>query len=156
MKFLNSPPPAWLWLIPMGLCLFGLALAAYSQDHQAFGAHQEIVVTVTAEVPDIAKLEAKAVDILRKWDPALTLTAARAKVRVDGKTDVARCMEYVVINALGSITQAKVSGIRQEVQHPEPAAALIESRTYWRQVGEQADAQGRLSIIDALAGISAQ
>ena len=89
-------------------------------DHPAYGNHQVIQLTVTADVPDIPKAETKAVEILRKWDPSLTLAAARAKVRVDGRTDVARCLEYIYINHLDAITQADVTGIRQEVAHPEP------------------------------------
>lgn len=103
-------------------CFVGAISKAHADEveHPAFGSHQVTQITATAEV-DIPKAEAKAVDILRKWDPSLTLAQARAKVRIDGKTDVARCMEYIYINAFDGITQAHVVGVRQENQHPVPA-----------------------------------
>jgi hypothetical protein len=102
-------------------------LGAQEPEHPAFGPHQVIQLTITVDaldvagkpgVPDIAKIETKAVAILRAWDPSITLVDARAKVRVDGRTDVARCMEYIAIDRLNGISQAKVVGVRQEVQHP--------------------------------------
>lgn len=104
--------------------MFALFAASVpAQEHPAFGAHQVIQLTITADVPDIPKLEARAVDILRRWDPSLTLAGARAKVRVDGKTDVARCLEYITVYQLQQVSQARITGIRQEAQHPEPTGA---------------------------------
>lgn len=91
---------------------------ALAQDqHPAFGPHQTTQLTVETDVGDIQKLEAKAVDVLRTRY-GLTLTEARAKVRLDGKTDVARCLEFVIINALAGISQAKVVGSVVANEHP--------------------------------------
>ena len=60
-------------------------------EHPAFGPRHISQLSLEIEVADIAKLEAKAVDILRtKYGK--TLDEARAMVRVDWKTDVARCI----------------------------------------------------------------
>lgn len=102
----------------LAICVaLGFSQSIAQDEHPAFGNTQSAQLTVDAEVPDIPKLEAKAVDILRtKY--GLTLDEARAKVRIDGKTDVARCLEYVVINALAGITQANVIGSTIVLQHP--------------------------------------
>lgn len=96
-----------------------LTAASYSQEeHPAFAAHQSSTLAVESEVADVPKLEAKAVDVLRtKY--GLTLEEARAKLRVEGKTDVARCLEYVIINALAGIAQARVVASVVGNQHPE-------------------------------------
>ena len=103
------------------LCFASFACAA--QDfvdvpYTVFGPEHTSQLTVESNVPDIAKLEAKAVDILRTKS-GLTLAEARAKVRIDGKTDVARCLEYVIMDALQKITQAEVVGITVANQHPQ-------------------------------------
>jgi hypothetical protein len=108
-------------MIRVAALALSMATSALAQDapHPAFGPTQTSILTVDAEVPDIPKLEAKAIDILRtKY--GLTLAEAREKVRIDGKTDVARCLEYVVINALNGITQATVVGISIQQEHPQP------------------------------------
>jgi|GEM_PF-6508002 len=94
------------------------AVVASQEEHPAFGTQHTSTLVVESQVSDIVKLEAKAVDVLRaKY--GLTLDEARAKVRVDGKTDVARCLEYVIINALAGIAQAEVVASVVGNQHPE-------------------------------------
>lgn len=89
--------------------------------HPAFGSHHTSNLSLDSEVPDIQKLEAKAVEVLRaKY--GLTLSEARAKVRIDGKTDVARCLEFVIINALAGITQANVTASVVAEAHPVSVA----------------------------------
>jgi len=94
--------------------------APIEPEHPAFGQRHTSTLVVESQVADIPKLEAKAVEVLRaKY--GLTLDEARAKVRVDGKTDVARCLEHVIINALAGIAQAEVVASVVGNQHPEPA-----------------------------------
>lgn len=96
----------------------GVCAMAQEPDHPAFAPHQSSTLAVESEVADIPKLEAKAVDVLRaKY--GLTLEEARAQVRIDGKTDVARCLEYVIINAMAGIAQARVVASVVGNQHPE-------------------------------------
>lgn len=96
-------------------------------EHPAFGARHVSHLTVRSNVADIPKLEAKAVEILRRpgtvTGERMTLPEARAVVRVDGKTDVARCLEIVITDRLRGIVQADVSGVRLANEHPEPKAA---------------------------------
>jgi hypothetical protein len=112
----------WKYRLPcMGIALFWLLLIAGTalaqDDHPAFGPTHHTAITADAEVADIPKLEAKAIDILRtKY--GLTLAEARDKVRIDGRTDVARCLEFVYINALQGIAQAKVVATAIANQHP--------------------------------------
>lgn len=107
-------------LFSIAILTLACSIAA-AQDHPAFGQHQVSQLTVEADVPDIPKLEFKVVALLRADDPSLTLAAARARVRIDGKTDVARCMELLIIHTLRGITQAFVVGTVVATQHPEPA-----------------------------------
>ena len=93
------------------------ALAAEPEPHPAFGQHHLTNVRVESSVPDIKKLEDKAVTILRE-KYGLTLEEARAKVRIEGKTDVALCLEFVFINALVAVAQAEVSVVTVENAHP--------------------------------------
>lgn len=110
------------------LCLVHRALAQEPPpEHSAFSAHGFAVMTVEYDTLDIAKLEAKAVDVLRTKS-GLTLAEARAFVRVDGRTDVARCYEVIIPNHLKSITQGTVLGVRIENQHPEPVVAPAEGQ----------------------------
>lgn len=51
------------------------------------------------EVTDVKKVEAKAIAIVRNKD-GLTLAEAQALFRVNGKTNVARCVEYIIRDAV--------------------------------------------------------
>lgn len=104
------------------LCVVRRALAQKPADHSAFSAHGFAIMTVEYDTLDIPKLEAKAVDVLRTKS-GLTLAEARAFLRVDGRTDVARCYEVIIPNHLKSITQGTVIGVRIENQHPAPPLA---------------------------------
>lgn len=102
------------------LCLVHRALAQdLPADHSAFSAHGVSSFSLEYDTLDIAKLEAKAVAVLREKS-GLTLAEARGQVRVDGRTDVARCIEIIVPNHLKSITQATVIATVIGHQHPEP------------------------------------
>lgn len=106
------------------------SLAAPAQDHPAFDPKQTSVLTVYTETPDIPKLEAKAIEILRRvgtvTGETMTLAEARSKVRIDaagnpdpgGRTDVARCIEIVITDRLRGIVQARVTGVRVANEHP--------------------------------------
>jgi hypothetical protein len=119
---------------------FGAA-AQEQPDHPAFVSTQTLHLTVQAEVDDIPKLEAKAIAILRQvgtvTGETMTLEQARAKVRVDaqgnpdpkGRTDVARCLEYVIPNWLKGIAQASVVASRIEAPHPVPTPPASESHS---------------------------
>lgn len=99
------------------LAVISAKALAQEPEHPAFGARHISTLVVESDVADVVKLEAKAVDVLRtKY--GLTLDEARAKVRIDGKTDVARCLEHVIINALAGIAQAEVVGSVVGNQHP--------------------------------------
>lgn len=111
----------WLCMTIFLASFCGNLAATYAQEpseeHPAFGAIHTTELKVESTVVDIPKLEAKAVDILRtKY--GLTLAEARDKVRIDGKTDVARCLEYLYINAVTSVVQARVEVTVVAEQHP--------------------------------------
>lgn len=105
------------------------------QDHPAFGTHHVSQLTVTSDVPDVPKLEAKAIEILRRvgtvTGETMTLAEARSKVRIDaagnpnpgGRTDVARCIEIVITDRLRGIVQARVTGVRVANEHPVQGGA---------------------------------
>lgn len=112
-----------LALLLLGFC----AGKAYGQEveHPAFGARHVTQLSVTSDVPDIAKLEGRAIDILRKpgtvTGEVMTLEEARAVVRIDGKTDVARCPEVIYAYQLRIVTQAVIDVARISNEHPEAA-----------------------------------
>lgn len=110
----------------LGLAMFAATVAS-AQDHPAFGTHHVSQLIVTSDVPDVPKLEAKAVEILRRvgtvTGETMTLAEARAKVRIDGKTDVARCLEIVIIDRLRGIAQARVVGTTVANEHPVQGGA---------------------------------
>jgi hypothetical protein len=94
-------------------------LSAHAQEHPAFGTVHRTYMSVEAEVADIGKLETRAIDILVKPDHGgLTRDEARSKLRVDGKTDVARCLEVIYAYQLRIITQARVTASAIANQHP--------------------------------------
>ena len=116
----------------LAVILLGILIshAAGQDSHPAFGAKQTSVLTVETDTADIPKLEAKAIEILRRvgtvTGETMTLAEARAKVRVDangnpdskGRTDVARCVEIVVTDRLRGIVQTRVEGVTVANQHP--------------------------------------
>lgn len=110
----------------------GGAAFAQESDHPAFGLEHSFVMRVEAIVPvpenatpaqiaaAIKRVEARAVAILRRADSGgLSLEEARAKVRVDGRTDVRRCLEVIFVYQLRSVTQARVTRHQQAASHPE-------------------------------------
>lgn len=115
--------------------LLGASLALADEvpaDHTAFGLTHQIKTTldVTVPVPEnatekqvaaaIKKVEDRAIAILRRPDSGgLTLQEAQAKVRVNGRTDVRRCIEIILDYQMRTITQVRVTGHRQEAEHPE-------------------------------------
>lgn len=102
------------------LVLLGLWMGRARADDDpqaAFDAHGFAFFAMEYDTPDIPKLEAKAVAVLRT-KRGLTLAEARAEVRVDGRTDVARCWEIVVRNALAGIVQGQISATAMAHQHP--------------------------------------
>ena len=93
------------------------AKIATAQEHPAFGTRHTSTLILEVEVPDITKLEAKAIDILRtKYGK--TLEQARAALRIDGKIDVARCIEFVTINAVQSVAQYSATNVTVGNEHP--------------------------------------
>lgn len=92
----------------------------HPDDHPAFLQLQKMTITVEPYVPDVPKLEQRLVDILRAADPTLTLAAAREKLRIDGKTDVARCLELLMIYVIDQPVQFDAVSITVASQHPEP------------------------------------
>src|SRR5688572_19446629 len=86
------------------------AKVASAEEHPAFGSKHTSTLILEIEVTDIPKLEAKAIEILRTKH-GQTLEEARAAVRIDGKTDVARCIEFVTINAVQSIAQYTATNV---------------------------------------------
>jgi hypothetical protein len=115
----------------MALVLLAKCALAQDADHPAFARFQISTLVVESDTADIPKLEAKAVEILRRpgtvTGEQMTLTEARAQVRLDangkpdprGRTDVARCIEIVITDRLRGIVQARVSGVRVASEHPE-------------------------------------
>jgi hypothetical protein len=94
-------------------------------DHPAFALKQRTYISVESDIPEggISKLEARAIDILVKPDHGgLTRDVARAQLRVDGRTDVARCLEVIFQYQLVTVTQAKV--VASAIANPHPSAAL--------------------------------
>lgn len=74
------------------------------------------VMSLQAEIPDVKKLRAKAAALLKAQK--LSVAEIAEKLDVDGKPDLQRCIDYIVIDALGKITQAKITGISIAAQHP--------------------------------------
>jgi hypothetical protein len=104
----------------LGLLLLAMLIShAASQDTPA---GYTSVVTVEYEVPDVPKLEAKAVEILRRVGTVtgefVTLAQARAITRPGGVVDVARCWEIVSTDRLRGVVQARVTGVRVTGEHP--------------------------------------
>lgn len=99
--------------------LFMLVNDANGQEepHPAFGAAHKLSLIGEIEVDDIPKIEAKAIDILRT-KLGKTLDEARAMVRVDDKTDVARCIEFVTINAVMGVVQYRAVNVTVANEHP--------------------------------------
>ena len=116
----------------LAVILFGMLIshAAGQDSHPAFGAKQTSALTIETNTADIPKLEEKAIEILRRvgtvTGETMTLTEARAKVRVDangspdakGRTDVARCVEIVVTDRLRGIVQTRVERVTVANTHP--------------------------------------
>ncbi len=103
----------------LGIILLSMLVhSAASEDHPAFGSRHTSTLIVETEVDDIPKLEAKAIDVLRTKH-GLTLEEARSRVRIDGRTDVARCIEVVTINAVQSVAQYRAVNVTVGNQHPE-------------------------------------
>lgn len=105
-----------------------IAIRANSQDappppppdyHPAYGPHHISTLTVESYVPDVPKLEQRVVDILRAADPTLTLADARAKLRINGKTDVARCLELLIIYAVDAPVQFEAMSTTVANEHPQ-------------------------------------
>jgi hypothetical protein len=107
-------------------------------EHPAFGLQHRYKMDVEADlqVPEnatpkqiaaaIKKVETRAVAILKRPDSGgLTLEEALAKLRIDGKTDVRRCLEVIFEYQLRSVKQARVIAHQQAAEHPEPAAEPI-------------------------------
>jgi hypothetical protein len=94
------------------------AKLASAEEHPAFGAKHTSTLILEIEVADIPKLEAKAIEILRTKH-GQTLEQARAAVRIEGKTDVARCIEFVTINAVQSVAQYTATNVAVGNQHPD-------------------------------------
>lgn len=94
--------------------------------HPAFGPVHTSQLTVESEIEDTPagrkRLEDKAIAILRVTGTVtgerMTLAEARAVTRVDGQVNVARCKEIVITNALRSIAQMRVTGVRVGNGHP--------------------------------------
>ena len=105
------------WIALAGVFLLGYSIGASAQDHPAFEPAQRSMLTVESVTPDIPALESATLDLLTTRY-GLTAEEALAKVRVDGKTDVARCIEFIVIEALRGISQATVIGTVVATQHP--------------------------------------
>lgn len=108
--------------IAVGLLLVVISMLfakhAGAQEHPAFGARHTTTLILEVEVADVAKLEAKAIDILRtKYGK--TLTEARELLRVDGKLDVARCIEWVTLNAVTSVVQYQATNVTVANEHPQ-------------------------------------
>lgn len=93
-------------------------------EHPAFGPTHTSLLTVQSVVPDIPKLEQRVVDILRAQDPALTSAQARAKLRIDGKTDVALCLELLIIYQVGLPVQFEAVTITVANEHPVPQSGV--------------------------------
>ena len=106
--------------------LTGIACAQESDpfdDLPVFSSHQEADYHIVSDTPDIAKLDARCVDIVRAQLPGITLAQARAKVRVKGKTDVRACVNVLIQHALRGIKQAQmrvVSSSNQDEQAIQP------------------------------------
>jgi hypothetical protein len=107
-------------------------------EHPAFGLHHRYKMDVEADLPlpenptpkevaaAIKKAETRAVAILRRPDSGgLTLEEAQAKVRIDGKTDVRRCLEVIFEYQLRSVKQARVTAHLQEAEHPEAVGGPV-------------------------------
>lgn len=105
--------------------------AAFAQDapvedpapaeNPAFALKQRTYLSVESFIPDggIPKLETRAIDILVKPDHGgLTRDEARAQLRIDARTDVARCLEVIFQYQLEIVTQAKVVATAIANQHP--------------------------------------
>lgn len=115
-------------LVYAGIFLL-VIIAASAQDappppppdyHPAYGPHHISTLTVESYVPDVPKLEQRVVDILRAADPTLTLADARAKLRINGKTDVARCLELLIIYAVDAPVQFEALSTTVANEHPTP------------------------------------
>lgn len=77
-------------------------------------------VTVTTDAVNLAKVEAKAIEILRRvgtvTGEAMTLAQARAYIKPEGVLNVRLCLDLIVIDRLRGIAQARVVGTRVEYQ----------------------------------------
>jgi hypothetical protein len=86
--------------------LIGRSVNAEETD-ATFQPHQFAEFRVEYTAPDIAKLEERAIAIMRENAPGMTSAQARAFLRVDGKTHVGRCYNVLAFHALGKITQVE-------------------------------------------------
>lgn len=90
----------------------------------AFSSEGSAEYSIHYTVSDVPKLEAKAIAILRAPPDAggtgtpLTLAEAQARVRVGGRTDVARCIEFVVFDRMKGIVQAHIDAQTIHQEHP--------------------------------------
>lgn len=112
------------WLVAAALFLAATLLAwAIEARGQEDIPHPAISITSVqfeSGVPDVAKLESRAVAILRKRGK--TLAEARALVRIDGQASPELCRAVIVDYALRSITQLQVTNVRvMQEMPPRPA-----------------------------------
>lgn len=78
-----------------------------------------IVVHITDIDPK--KVESAAASLLRKKTPGLSLAEAKAQLRVNGKLDIARCLEEIYPAQLGKVSVGKVDASVVANFHEEPA-----------------------------------
>lgn len=113
------------------------ATTAYAADHPAFDTHQSPRFAMEVKVVDQAAAASLAESIL-VTKGGLTPEEASAKIRVNGQIDLARCVEFILLDSLAGIPSTltaslDVTNVTIELQHPEttpsaPAALKATSK----------------------------
>lgn len=87
---------------------------------------QTLRMVLVADVPDIKKLETRAIAVVRK-KYGYSLARAREVLRVDGKTNVQLCMQELTLDAISKITQLNSIAVTIGLRLPPDIAEETQS-----------------------------
>lgn len=112
---------------------FLLSSLALAQDHPAFAERQAPKFDLRVQVTDAERARDRAVQILTTKH-GLTEAEALAKITSEGKVDLARCVEYIMLDALATLSPQQTESLALtdiviRLEHPvEPAPVALRKR----------------------------
>lgn len=115
------------FVLAVFFCVLAVSLSVGAEElaHPAFAAEQRPRVVIESKFIDPAAALALAESILTTKH-GLTAQEARAKLTTNGQLDLARVLEYVLLDQLPGAALTgilDVTSVTVELQHPEPVGA---------------------------------